>query len=734
MLIKLVPSSVELKDYRDMTAEQRANGKSKEAFHEMRGERFAAHYRFEGSVDANGGKRQGELFYKPKGYTSKEYMVYHGGFKKDKYHGHGTVFWPRKEGITKENVTEHYLEKAPGTRGDDTLPITKVQQIMNHPGHVDKMKYVGRFRAGLKHGRGTEFSEEGKILYQGNFRHDRRDGFGTENVVDEDGDCMYKGDFYNGQRHGFGFATLAKGHVYIGGWKDGAMCGVGIYIHPNGDRFEGMFFENKPEGPGTHYEMGADLDTLSAVHSLYESGIPVKRLSGTFEANPQDLPSISYARKPPTYDSKLDEKEAAAKAEQEALEEQRCMEALGWQATLMRYVRMSSEEARDCGMLGAPEFKNIIVDDEYSRGPQSTQKVQVKTELEMMLDKSQDTHQSSEEQEVKDAEDLGGTHFKNSPVLYACYSYGTSAAQIFESRLKKATDDSNAKNADFENVFHCIMDAVESYNDKWEQELQREMREREESKIRSSRSTNAIGSGGAGGAGSEIDIMTDKASYGTMMSDREKKVREMEQHRLEIAARRKGGTISMEAQTRIALDVINVMVEELSYLLFKNHAAANKKAAGRGPPPPSSSSRQKKANGGNRRRRHGMTANTIIEREEKRRGSTMGVTGAEVKALVGIDQLIRESEEDVLDDEYSVGYSYQRNRYDDEEPESDADFDPSNDGSKATNEFAAEVLFLIRETESACTLERNTTHDLRRPVQDQWWEQILATNETDSGT
>ncbi len=32
------------------------------------------------------------------------------------------------------------------------------------------------------------------------------------------------------------------------------MCGVGIYCHPNGDRFEGMFFGNKPDGPGSFYE------------------------------------------------------------------------------------------------------------------------------------------------------------------------------------------------------------------------------------------------------------------------------------------------------------------------------------------------------------------------------------------------------------------------------------------------------------------------------------------------
>ena len=44
------------------------------------------------------------------------------------------------------------------------------------------------------------------------------------------------------------------------------MCGVGIYCHPNGDRFEGMFFSNKPDGPGSFYERDIYTNNFTGAH------------------------------------------------------------------------------------------------------------------------------------------------------------------------------------------------------------------------------------------------------------------------------------------------------------------------------------------------------------------------------------------------------------------------------------------------------------------------------------
>ena len=75
------------------------------------------------------GKRfnQGVLYFKPEGYEMTEKQLYRGSFKNDLYHGHGTLYWPGSENI----------------------------------------QYIGRFKGGMKHGRGIEFDELGHKIYQG---------------------------------------------------------------------------------------------------------------------------------------------------------------------------------------------------------------------------------------------------------------------------------------------------------------------------------------------------------------------------------------------------------------------------------------------------------------------------------------------------------------------------------------------------------------------------------------
>jgi hypothetical protein len=67
------------------------------------------------------------LYFKPEGYETVEKQLYRGSFKNDRYHGHGTLYWPGQ----------------------------------------DSIQYIGRFKAGAKHGRGIEFDEQGRKIYQG---------------------------------------------------------------------------------------------------------------------------------------------------------------------------------------------------------------------------------------------------------------------------------------------------------------------------------------------------------------------------------------------------------------------------------------------------------------------------------------------------------------------------------------------------------------------------------------
>ena len=57
----------------------------------------------------------------------------------------------------------------------------------------DKVRYMGRFRRGAMHGRGTEFDESsGEVVYQGTFRSDQKNGKGQEFY---EGKIVYIGEF-----------------------------------------------------------------------------------------------------------------------------------------------------------------------------------------------------------------------------------------------------------------------------------------------------------------------------------------------------------------------------------------------------------------------------------------------------------------------------------------------------------------------------------------------------------
>lgn len=113
---------------RGLTAEERCTGLASHAFYELQGLKYESMERYVGKTD-RAGKRcnQGVLYYKPEGYESVEKQLYRGSFKNDRYHGHGTLYWP----------------------GSDSI------------------QYIGRFKAGQKHGRGIEFDENGHKIYQG---------------------------------------------------------------------------------------------------------------------------------------------------------------------------------------------------------------------------------------------------------------------------------------------------------------------------------------------------------------------------------------------------------------------------------------------------------------------------------------------------------------------------------------------------------------------------------------
>eukprot|EP01038_Epipyxis_sp_PR26KG_P015838 gene15838-21459_t len=249
LVILLVKAGADVNavDSRNNTAEDKCNGQALHGFYELKGYKFESSERYQGRIDRLGSRvGQGVIFFKPEGYLQVERQLFRGSFKNNAYHGHGTLYWP-------------------GT---------------------DVIRYTGRFKTGMRHGRGIEFDNNGAKVYQGTFRDDRREGRGEEFL---DNIRNYKGEFSENAKHGFGVAYFDNNSKYIGRFENNTMSGVGIFCHPDGNRFEGMFFNNKPDGPGSFYERDPQTGHWTANHGIWQ-GRKIKDTTTPFIPTMADLP------------------------------------------------------------------------------------------------------------------------------------------------------------------------------------------------------------------------------------------------------------------------------------------------------------------------------------------------------------------------------------------------------------------------------------------------------------
>nr|XP_020670133.1 alsin [Pogona vitticeps] len=88
--------------------------------------------------------------------------------------------------------------------------------------------YDGRWLSGKPHGRGVLKWPDGR-MYSGMFRNGLEDGHGEYTVPNK---------------------ILKKSDHYVGYWKEGKMCGQGIYSYGTGEVYEGSFQDNMRHGHG----------------------------------------------------------------------------------------------------------------------------------------------------------------------------------------------------------------------------------------------------------------------------------------------------------------------------------------------------------------------------------------------------------------------------------------------------------------------------------------------------
>ncbi|KAM8806549.1 alsin [Eudromia elegans] len=88
--------------------------------------------------------------------------------------------------------------------------------------------YNGRWLSGKPHGRGILKWADGR-MYSGTFRTGLEDGYGEYRVPNK---------------------ALNKDDHYVGYWKEGKMCGHGVYSYATGEVYEGCFQDNMRHGHG----------------------------------------------------------------------------------------------------------------------------------------------------------------------------------------------------------------------------------------------------------------------------------------------------------------------------------------------------------------------------------------------------------------------------------------------------------------------------------------------------
>ncbi|RME01877.1 MAG: peptidase C14 caspase catalytic subunit p20, partial [Bacteroidetes bacterium] len=118
-------------------------------------------------------------------------------------------------------------------------------------------KYVGTFRQGLRHGKGTLYFADSTYItgdwvegeYMGNSQiepgrvgcivGDCTNGRGT--YIFKDGIAKYVGDFRNGMPHGDGVIYYANGERYVGHWAEGNFDGEGTLFFSDSSEVSGFW-------------------------------------------------------------------------------------------------------------------------------------------------------------------------------------------------------------------------------------------------------------------------------------------------------------------------------------------------------------------------------------------------------------------------------------------------------------------------------------------------------------
>ena len=125
-----------------------------------------------------------------------------------------------------------------------TMAIAYEEKFKNREGNDEVFnttsddKYVGEFKNGLRHGKGTLNFSDGR-KYVGEFKDGTIHGQGT--LTDLVNLFKYVGEWEAGEMHGQGTLLWANGRKYIGELERGKMHGQGTLTSSNGRVQSGLW-------------------------------------------------------------------------------------------------------------------------------------------------------------------------------------------------------------------------------------------------------------------------------------------------------------------------------------------------------------------------------------------------------------------------------------------------------------------------------------------------------------
>ena len=123
-------------------------------------------------------------------------------------------------------------------------------------------QYVGEFKDGRKHGKGTIIYKAHGSKYVGDWKKGRQHGKGTWFYKDDS--KHYVGDWKDGLPHGKGTRLNTDGSKYVGEFKKNEYHGMGILTDKNGNSYEGLFVDGSKDLDYEEKKIKADKDKALA--------------------------------------------------------------------------------------------------------------------------------------------------------------------------------------------------------------------------------------------------------------------------------------------------------------------------------------------------------------------------------------------------------------------------------------------------------------------------------------